>query len=162
METQEPRCRHAKAPELVFPFMAPVYHIGKCAYWPLIRFFAGIDLVPHGMQKLFGAFNGGGMEKTIGFVSQLGFEPPALWAYLLAGTEFFGGLMIAFGFLTRLGAAAATIMLTVAFLAVHLKNGFFIMNGGYEYAMFWAVVCFAIFLRGGGPFSVDAKIGKEL
>ena len=53
-------------------------------------------------------------------------------------------------------------MLTVAFFAVHLKHGFFAMNGGYEYAMFWAVVCFAIFLRGGGPFSIDAKIGKEL
>jgi len=161
MEKQTAGC-HASKPELVFPFMAPVYRTGSCIAWPMVRFFAGIDLVPHGMQKLFGAFGGGGMEKTIAMVSHLGFAPPAFWAYLLAGTEFFGGLMIAFGFLTRLGAAAATISLTVAFLAVHLKNGFFLMSGGYEYAMFWAVVCFAIFLRGGGPFSIDARIGKEL
>ena len=153
---------HGKPPELIFPFMAPVYRFGKCAYWPLLRFFAGIDLVPHGAQKLFGMFGGGGMDKVVEMVSGMGFSPPALWAYLLAGTEFFGGLMIAFGFLTRLGAGAATISLTVAFLCVHLKNGFFLQNGGYEYAMLWAVVCFAIFLRGGGPLSIDAKIGKEL
>jgi putative oxidoreductase len=142
--------------------MAPVYRFGRCAYWPIIRFFAGIDLVPHGMQKLFGAFGGPGMDKVTEMVAGLGFAPPALWAYLLAGTEFFGGLMIAFGFLTRLGAGAATISLSVAFFAVHLKNGFFLQGGGYEYAMFWAAVCFAIFLRGGGPFSIDGKIGKEL
>ena len=64
--------------------------------------------------------------------------------------------------LGRLGAGAATISLTIAFLCVHLKNGFFLQNGGYEYAMLWAVVCFAIFLRGGGPLSIDARIGKEL
>ena len=153
---------HGKAPELIFPFMAPVYRFGKCAYWPIIRIFAGIDLVPHGMQKLFGAFGGPGMGRVTEMVAGLGFWPPGFWAYLLACTEFFGGLMIAFGFLTRLGAGAATIMLTVAFLTVHLKHGFFMQNGGYEYAMFWAAVCFAIFLRGGGPFSIDAKIGKEL
>ena len=153
---------HGKRPDLIFPFMAPAYRLGKCVYWPLLRFIAGIDLVPHGAQKLFGMFGGGGMEKTVEMVAQLGFSPPAVWAYLLACTEFFGGLMIAFGFLTRLGAGAATVMLAVAFFAVHLKNGFFLMNGGYEYAMLWAVVCFAIFLRGGGPFSVDSRIGREL
>jgi putative oxidoreductase len=161
MEGQsESKCPAGKKPDLIFPFMAPLYCAGSCIYWPLLRFIAGIDLVPHGSQKLFGLFGGGGMEHTIAAFGQMGFSPALTWA--AACTEFFGGLMIAFGFLTRFGAAAATILLTVAMFKVHMPHGYFNGNGGYEYPMLWAVVCFAIFLRGGGPFSVDARIGKEL
>lgn len=152
----------AKKAGLIFPFMAPVYGAGGCIAWPLVRFFAGINLVPHGAQKLFGLFGGAGMEHAIGMFDQMGFHPAPFWAYLVACTEFFGGLMIAFGFLTRFGAAAATIFLAVAILKVHLAHGFFSMGGGFEYPLLWAVVCFAVFLRGGGPLSVDALIGKEL
>ncbi len=152
----------AKKADLIFPVMAPVYGAGGCIAWPLVRFFAGINLVPHGAQKLFGLFGGAGMEHVIGMFDQMGFHPASFWAYLVACTEFFGGLMIAFGFLTRFGAAAATIFLTVSILKVHGPHGFFAMGGGYEYPLLWAVVCFAVFLRGGGPLSVDALIGKEL
>ena len=152
----------AKTPELIFPFMAPLYRTGSCVAWPLVRFFAGINLIPHGAQKLFGLFGGQGMEHVIGMFDQMGFHPAPFWAYLVACTEFFGGLMIAFGFLTRFGAAAATIFLTVAVLKVHGPNGFFAMGGGFEYPLLWAAVCFAVFLRGGGPLSVDAWLGKEL
>ena len=145
---------------LIFPFMAPIYGIGKCVSWPMIRIVAGLWLVPHGAQKLFGAFGGKGMAATIEGFAGLGI-PPFL-TYVAACTEFFGGLLIAVGLFTRFAAAAATILLLVATFAVHWKNGFFAGSGGYEYALFWAVVAFAIFLRGGGPFSIDSKIGKEL
>lgn len=147
-------------PELVFAFMAPVYRIGACVYWPLIRVVAGLWLVPHGAQKLFGAFGGRGMAATVDAFAGMGFSP--VLTYLAACTEFFGGLLIAFGLFTRFAAAAATILLLVATFAVHWKNGFFAGAGGFEYALLWAAVCFAIFLRGGGPFSIDAKIGREL
>ncbi|MGB8273757.1 MAG: DoxX family protein [Alphaproteobacteria bacterium] len=146
------------APRLVFPFMAPVYCLGSCIAWPLVRFFAGINLVPHGYTKLFG----GGMEQTIAHFAAGGLHPAPFLAYLVACTEFFGGLMIAFGLLTRFAAAAATIFLAVAIIHVHFANGFFAMGGGYEYPLLWGVVTFAIFLKGGGPFSIDARIGKEL
>lgn len=148
------------APALIFPFMAPVYRIGRCVYWPLIRIVAGLWLMPHGAQKLFGAFGGKGMAATIESFAGMGI-PPFL-SYVAAYTEFFGGFLIAVGFLTRFAAAGATILLLVATFAVHWKNGFFAFNGGFEYALLWAAVCFAIFLRGGGPFSLDSKIGKEL
>lgn len=152
----------ARKTELVFPFMAPIYGMGSCIAWPLIRFIAGINFVPHGAQKLFGLFGSEGMGHVIDMFGQMGFIPAPFWAYLVAFTEFFGGLMIAFGFLTRFGAAAATIFLTVAVVKVHGPHGFFAMGGGFEYPLLWAAVCFAIFLRGGGPLSVDALIGKEL
>lgn len=147
-------------PALYFPFMAPVYCVGRCVYWPMLRVVAGLWLMPHGAQKLFGAFGGKGMAATIEGFAGMGF-PPAL-TYAAACTEFFGGLLIAVGLFTRFAAAAATILLLTATFAVHWKNGFFAGSGGFEYALLWAAVCFAIFLRGGGPFSLDAKIGKEL
>jgi putative oxidoreductase len=70
--------------------------------------------------------------------------------------------MIAFGFLTRFAAAAATIFLFVAIVRVHLPNGFFFMKDGIEYPLLWMVVTLAVFLKGGGPFSIDARLGKEL
>ena len=149
-------CAHA-APRLVFPFMAPVYRIGGCIAWPLVRIIAGLNLVPHGASKLFG-----GMEQTISHFAAGGLEPAAFLAYLVACTEFFGGLMIAFGLLTRFAAAAATIFLFVAIVHVHFAKGFFFMSGGYEYPLLWMAVTFAVFLKGGGPFSIDARIGREL
>ena len=80
---------------------------------------------------------------------------------LVGATEFFGGLLIAVGFLTRPAAVAATILLAVAVFKVHMPNGFFNMNGGYEYAMLWGFITLAVAFRGGGALSVDRAIGRE-
>ena len=63
--------------------------------------------------------------------------------------------------MTRPAALAATILLLVAAIEVHLANGFFVIKGGFEYALLWAVLCAAITVRGGGPLSVDRALGKE-
>jgi putative oxidoreductase len=129
---------------------------------PLIRVTAGVLLVPHGAQKLFGWFGGYGLEGTGGFLSdQLGLEPGVLWALLVGGVEFFGGLFLALGLLTRPVAAAIAIVMAVAVFRVHLGNGFFWTNGGYEYPLMWGLVALAFVLRGGGPISIDARIGRE-
>ena len=146
---------------LIFPFMAPIYRAGTCISWPLVRFFAGANLVPHGANKLFGWW-GGDIFGTAASFAELGFEPGLFWAYAVAFTEFFGGILLAIGLLTRLSAAAATIFLFVAAFYVHLGDGFWWTGRGYEYPMLWGVVTLAIFFRGGGPLSVDARIGKEL
>ncbi len=148
---------------LYLPFMAGFYEKFSDLGYPIIRFFTGLILMPHGAQKLFGWFGGYGLDGTAGyFANDLGFEPGIFWATLVAATEFFGGLLLAIGLLTRLAAAAITIELLVAAYVVHLANGFFWGNGGYEYPLLWALIAFGIFLRGGGKFSVDAKIGREL
>ena len=146
---------------LYFPFMAGFYEKFSDLGYPIIRFFTGLILMPHGAQKLFGMF-GGSTEGTAGFLTKLGLEPALPLTYLLGCVEFFGGLLLAIGFLTRFAAAAITIELLVAAFYVHLSSGYFWFKGGYEFALLWALVAFGIFLHGGGKFSVDAKIGKEL
>ena len=130
--------------------------------YPLVRVVAGLFLVPHGAQKLFGWFGGYGLDATGGFFAQnLGLEPGIFWAGLVGGVEFFGGLLLAIGLLTRPAAVAVVILMAVAVLKVHLVNGFFMSDGGYEYALLWGLVALAIAFRGGGELSVDRAIGRE-
>lgn len=159
--SEEKRGHGAGAPALVFPFMAPIYNFGKCVSWPMVRFFAGANLVPHGADKIFGIW-GGSVAGTAEGMANMGLEPALFLAWLVALTEFLGGIMIAVGFLTRFAAAAATIFLFVAAFYVHLSNGFFWNAGGYEYPLLWGVVTLAVFFRGGGFASVDRRLGKEL
>lgn len=146
----------------IIPALGPLYAALSPLSYPTIRFFAGLFLVPHGAQKLFGWFGGGGLQGTAdGFANHLGLEPGMFFAVLVGATEFFGGLLLAVGFLTRPVAVAATILLAVAAFKVHLANGFFVGNGGYEYALLWGLITLAIAFRGGGELSVDRAIGRE-
>ena len=146
--------------KLIVPAMAGVYQLGSTVTYPLIRFVAGFWLVPHGAQKLFGMF-GGDITATAGFFSKIGLEPALALAYVVGLIEFFGGLLIAIGLLTRPAAAAAAIMLAVATFHVHLSNGFFWTKGGYEYPLMWMLLMIGIFLRGGGRLSVDNTLAKQ-
>lgn len=127
---------------------------------PLVRAAAGLFLVPHGAQKLFGWFGGYGLEATGQFfATKLGL--PASFALLAGLIEFAGGILLAIGFLTRPVAALVAGVLFVAAFQVHLAKGFFWTAGGYEYPLLWAIVALAYVLRGGGRYSVDAAIGRE-
>ncbi len=149
-------------PALFFPFMAGFYDRASRLSYPLIRFFTGLILMPHGAQKLFGWFGGRGLVATgEGFAKGLGLEPGVFFALLVGGTEFFGGLCLAIGLFTRIAAAGTVIIMVVAIFAVHLGNGFFASKGGYEFALLWGIVALAIFFRGGGELSVDRRVGKE-
>jgi putative oxidoreductase len=118
--------------------------------------------MPHGAQKLFGWFGGYGLEGTGGFFSQnLGLEPGLLWAALVGGVEFFGGLLLALGLLTRPAALAIAVVMAVAVLAVHLPNGFFWTSGGYEYPLLWGLIALAIAFKGGAELSLDRALGRE-
>ena len=148
-------------PRLVIPVLGGLYGALAPLAWPLVRFMAGLFLMPHGAQKLFGWFGGGGLEGTAGWFAKIGLQPAMALATIVGATEFFGGLLVAIGFLTRPAAAAAFILLAVAVFGVHMPNGFFITKGGYEYAMLWGFLMLAIVFRGGGGFSLDARLGRE-
>ncbi len=151
------------AKDLYVPAMAGFYASVQDLAYPMVRFFAGLILVPHGAQKLFGMF-GGNIDGTAAFFVKAGLEPALPLAYLIGCVEFFGGILIAIGLFTRVAAGAATIQLAVAAFYVHLTflaNGFFWTKGGYEYPMLWGIIMLAIFFRGGGKFSVDSKMSKE-
>jgi|SRR5690554_4094610 len=127
--------------------------------WPIVRITTGLLLMPHGAQKLFGWFGGHGLEATGQFfASGLGLEPGIVFAFLAGFVEFFGGLALVLGLLTRPAALGVAVLLGVA-MSVHLPNGFFWSNGGYEYPLMWALLAVAIFLRGGGEASLDRKLG---
>lgn len=128
---------------------------------PMLRVTAGLLLVPHGAQKLFGWFGGYGLDATSQFfATKLGL--PASFAALAGIIEFFGGLMLAAGLGTRAVAALVFGVMAVAVAGVHMPAGFFWTNGGYEYPLLWGIVALAYAIRGGGRYSLDALIGREI
>jgi putative oxidoreductase len=123
--------------------------------FPLVRVATGLLLMPHGAQKLFGWFGGYGLAATGQyFEGTLGFSPGIVFATLAGLVEFFGGLALVLGLLTRPAALAVAVFMGVA-LSVHVPNGFFWTEGGIEYPLMWGLVAFAIFLRGSDRYSLD-------
>ncbi len=147
----------AKTHTTVQRAQAKLERLAPLAY-PLLRIAAGLLLVPHGAQKLFGWFGGHGLTGTAGyFGGTLGLEPGILFALAAGIIEFFGGLALALGLLTRPVALVVAAFLAVT-VTVHLSNGFFWTAGGFEYPLLWSLVALAIFLRGGGRWSLDARL----
>lgn len=143
------------------PAAAPILNALSPFAEPLVRVTAGLMLLPHGAQKLFGLFGGYGVEATGQFfAAKLGL--PASFALLAGLIEFVGGICLAVGFGTRIAALFIAAMMAVAIVTVHLSAGYFWMTGGYEYPLMWGLVAFAFALRGGGRYSVDALIGREI
>ncbi len=149
-------------PRPIVPVLTPLYaRLSRLSY-PLIRAATGLILMPHGAQKLFGWFGGYGLEGTGGFFAQnLGLEPGLFWAALVGGIEFFGGLFLALGLLTRPAALAVAAGMAVAVITVHLPNGFFWTAGGYEYPLLWGLIALAIAFKGGAELSLDRALGRE-
>src|SRR6186713_2528184 len=99
----------------------------------LLRLTLGLTLAAHGSQKLFGWFGGYGLDATGSFLDAMGFRPGRRHALMAGLAEFGGGVLLAFGLATPLGATLAVSVMLVAALAAHAKKGFFATSGGYEY-----------------------------
>ncbi|MFI2811251.1 DoxX family protein [Microbulbifer sp. JSM ZJ756] len=121
----------------------------------VLRVPVGLVLAAHGAQKLFGWFGGYGLEGTGQWMASIGLEPGYLMALMAGGAEFFGGLALALGLLTRPAALLSAITMLVAIFAVHIGNGLFMSNNGYEYALTLLVVSVALAIQGGGRLALD-------
>lgn len=130
----------------------------------ILQVVLGFMFVMHGAQKLFGpAFYGFPWEGYVAYFNKLGITPAPFWVWVVTITEFFGGLSLFFGFLTRVWAAGLVIDMTVAILKNHIKVGFFWLTpgGGLEFPLALGVMALALFLLGPSFLSVDRAIGLE-
>ena len=143
---------------MINPIQRNLETLGNYFSYPLIRFITGILLIPHGYGKLKKGWNG----ELDGFISFLDkeYSNPLITgfflAYLIAFTEFLGGICIALGFFTRIAALSVTIFMAFV-VHQHFLDGFFWTKGGYEYPLMWGVITFAILLKGSGNLSIDNK-----
>jgi putative oxidoreductase len=125
----------------------------------VLRVVIGAIFVAHGAQKLFGFFGGPGLKGTTGFFEQLGIKPAPAMALGAGLTEFVGGILVAVGFLTPVAALGLVVVMAVAAITVHLGNGFFATEGGYEYNLALGAVALALVVAGAGAYSVDGLAG---
>jgi putative oxidoreductase len=144
--------------KLLFPGLAGFYENWRDVAYTLVRIVIGFDLLMHGWLKV-GTF---GLAGVSGLMAKQGLEPATAFAVAAMFLETVGAVCIILGLFTRFFGAALAIELGIAFLVVHLKAGFAVNKGGYEYVLLLGIVMFAIAIRGGGPYSVDRMIDKEL
>ncbi len=141
---------------LLIPGLRPFYAWAEPISWALVRLTVGLMILPHGIDKL-----SIGLEKTaqMAFVRR-GIQPAEPLAAIIMVLETLGGLCVALGLFTRFWAAAIAIEMFVIAYIYFPKFGW--TGPGYEYPLMWGLVMLAIALRGGGPYSLDRAIGKEL
>ncbi len=149
----------ASEPKLLIPQLKPFYDLVEPFSWLLIRLTVGLMIVPHGWPKLMA-----GIQATAAnsFVKRGlwvdAAEPLAVFLILL---ETVGGICVALGLFTRFFAAAITIQMATI-VTIYLPKGYGWTLPGYEYALMWGLIMFAVALRGGGPFSLDRTLGRQL
>src|SRR5229473_732774 len=127
----------------------------------LLRLTVGLTLAAHGTQKLFGWFGGPGLDGTGKALAMLGFQGRrhALMAGLV---EAGGGVLLAVGFLTPAAAALVVSVMFVAAVSAHIKQGFFMSSGGYEYTLVLGVAGLTVAFTGPGALSLDALVGYSM
>lgn len=130
----------------------------------LLRLVLGVVFFAHGAQKMLGWFGGFGFHATMGFFSHMGMPAPI--AFLVICIEFFGGLGLIVGLLTRIPALGIAGEMIGAIFMVHLPNGFFMnwagtqKGEGFEYHLLVIAIAATLLLRGAGAFSVDRALSK--
>jgi len=128
----------------------------------LIRLIFGLVMVAHGAQKLFGWFGGHGLRGTGQAFDGVGFRPGTFFAVSAGLAEVGGGLLTALGFLGAIGPALIVMVMLVAVLAVHLKNGFSMANNGWELCGLYIAGALALAFGGFGAYSLDGAFGLTM
>jgi putative oxidoreductase len=125
----------------------------------------GVIFVAHGAQKMLGWFGGYGFTGTMGFFTNV-MHIPAVFAFLAIAAEFFGGLGLIFGFLTRIAAFGIFFNMIVAIAMVHRQFGFFMnwagaqKGEGYEYHLLVLAITAFLMIRGAGAASIDRMLSS--
>ena len=143
-------------------FLKTVFSSNNSVANVVLRVPVGIILAAHGGQKLFAWFGGYGLEGTGQWMEGIGLAPGFVMALLAGSAEFFGGIALILGLLTRPAAALSAFTMVVAIFSVHGSNGLFMSNNGYEFALALLAATVALAIQGAGSFSLDAVVSKKL
>lgn len=129
----------------------------------VLRVTAGLIMLPHGLQKLFGVFGGYGFRATMDyFVNTL--KLPVIIAFLVIFIESIGAIGLIAGFLSRVWAVLFILVMIGAIYTTNLQHGLFMnWNGqqageGYEYHLLMIGICVAVVLMGSGKYSIDSRL----
>jgi putative oxidoreductase len=143
---------------LIIPGLAGLYQAGSPYAYAFMRFATGAVLVPHGVQKVFF----GSLDTYTKMIGGKGMPLAALLAGLMFFTELVAAACLAIGLFTRAAAVMIWIEMSVIITVFLWPQGYFWTNRGIEFALLWWLLVTAIFFRGGGRYSVDRLIGKEI
>ena len=136
-------------------------YINKDYFYFVFRVLVGLLFMQHGLQKMFGLFEGPGIPGFAGFLSTLGFPAPIFFSYVAASIELFGGLAIALGLFARLAAFIATLELLIVYSLAHIPNGLIpILNQG-ELALLYVASFLVIMVFGAGKWSLEKVMLKK-
>ncbi len=129
--------------------------------WPVLRIGTGLMAVPHGLPKW--GIGGPGTETLAkALFGNYPIMPPIAWLFFIGGVEIIGGLLLTVGLFTRVAAFFLFCELTYIWSQIHFAAGLFWTNKGYEYPLLWSLCALLFMIRGGGEYSLDAKLGKEI
>jgi len=145
-------------PRPVVPALGRHYGFTSDLAYLIVRVTAGLMLIPHGWVKLTGA----GPAGVAAMLGRYGIPAPGAFAYLIMALETIGGVLIAIGLFTRPIAALLVIEFLVIIFVAHWPKGYAVGAGGIEYPLMWGLILLAVLLRGGGPWSLDRKLGWEV
>jgi putative oxidoreductase len=147
-------------PTLIVPGLRPFYENISILSWPLIRITAGAILFTHGWPKLMTV---GVQAFAANSLAKRGIEPSLLFAYIVIFLETAGAILLMLGLFTRPIALLLVIEFVVIIIWAQYPNGYAWNRpgGGWEYPLFWGLINLAVFMRGGGPYSLDRKLGRE-
>ena len=151
----------ANEPRPVIKGLAPLYAQAPDLSYLIVRLTAGGMLLVHGLTKVMTGTVAG---FATGSLARRGIEPALPLAYVVWFLETVGAVCIILGLFTRFFAAAIGIQFLIITFHAHWPQGFGWNRpgGGWEYPLFWGLIWLAIGLRGGGPYSLDRKLGREL
>jgi putative oxidoreductase len=129
----------------------------------VLRVGIGVIFVAHGLQKLFGWWDGPGWEGWKGFIGgYLGLRPTLFWASISLGAELGGGLALIAGLLVPLAGAGLVAQSIVLFKRIHWPHGFWSPAGGIEFPLAFGVGAFAVQVLGPGSWSLDELLSVDV
>jgi putative oxidoreductase len=143
--------------KLIFPGLGSFYQRFAPFSYAFMRFATGAILVPHGIQKILNV----PISKFAANIAAKGLPFPEAFAYLTYFAESVAPICLAIGLFTRIAAAIVGIEMLVIVFVFQWQFGYFWTARGYEFALLWALLCIAIFFKGGGRYSIDRLIGRE-